>query len=493
MSPTKVGFAAFLMGSALLASATTPVVTVQSPANGSVGSPVSYVASAASPGCSSGIAAMRIYTAPGVGAYTIDSNTLNTNINLPTGSYQTVVQAWDNFCKVTKTTENITVSKINLAPPKFLYATEFVAGKIAEYVVNPLTGSISPTSQAWTWAHWGPVDIASDPGGYRLYVANQGSHDVNAYFINRNDGSLASVPGSPFAIAGVGHRIVVHPSGHFVYVTSDHSGGGSDVNAFHVQSNGSLKPVPGSPFSGEGSVGIPALAMDPGGKYLFASATVAGNTGAVAAFTIDQISGAITPVAGSPFIVPDYAGCTQFCQFPPTDVAVGPTGKYLYAVLGIEDAIAGFSIDGSTGALSNLPGSPYPEGQFCTTNSCNNPNTESIDPNGKFIYVSNGQLEAVSIFTLNPATGVPAYAGLDTVPCWQAGFVSSVTVNVDPSGTFLYSLGYTKECGVGTTTAVLGLSINQGNGDLISVPGSPFANPDVHTIPLNEEKVVVTR
>jgi 6-phosphogluconolactonase (cycloisomerase 2 family) len=490
----KVSFVAFLMGTALLASATTPVVTIQSPANGSVASPVSYVASAASPGCSKGIAAMRIYTAPGVGAYTIDSNTLNTNINLPTGSYQTVVQAWDNCGGVGKTAVNITVSKINLAPPKFLYATEFAAGRIAEYVVNPLTGSISPTRQSSTWAHWGPVDIASDPGGYRLYVANQGSHDMNAYFINRNDGSLASVPGSPFAIAGVGERIVVHPSGHFIYVTSYHSGGTYDVNAFHVQSNGSLQVVPGSPFSGEGSPGLAALAMDPKGKYLFAAASVAGNAGAVAAFIIDPISGAITPVAGSPFIIPNYPGCTESCSTQTSDVAVGPTGKYLYAVLPVEDAIAGFSIDPSTGALSSLAGSPYPEARFCNPlgYGCNSANTESIDPNGKFIYVANDELEALSIFTINPATGVPAYAGDDTVPCWQAGFTSSVTVNVDPSGTFLYSLGATTECGVAGTTAVLGLSINQGTGDLISVPGSPFANPDVHTT-RNEEKAVVTR
>lgn len=493
MFAIKVGLATFLMISALLASATTPVVTVQAPANGSVGSPVSYVASAASPGCSKGIAAMRIYTAPGVGAYTIYSSTLNTNVNLPAGSYQTVVQAWDNCGGVGKTAVSITVSKINLAPPKFLYATVSSAGKIAEYVVNPLTGSISPTSQSWTWAHWGPVDIASDPGGYRLYVANQGSHDVNAYFINRNNGSLISVPGSPFAIAGIGDRIVVHPSGHFVYVTSDHSGGGYDVNAFQVQSNGSLQTIPGSPFSGEGSVIIPALAMDPKGKYLFAAASVAGYTGAVSTFAIDQISGAITPVAGSPFIVPDYADCTQSCQAPPTDLGVDPTGRYLYAVLGPEDAIAGFSIDLSTGALSNLPGSPYPEVRFCTPGGygCNGAYTESIDPNGKFIYVSDELAGGFSIFAINPATGVPAYAGVGTIPCWQGGILSSVTVNVDPSGAFLYSLGYTA-CNLGTT-AVLGLSINQVTGSLISVPGSPFANPDVLTIPLNEEKVLVTR
>ena len=96
---------------------------------------------------------------------------------------------WDKCGGVGKKTVNITVSSINLAPPKFLYATEFKAGRIAEYVVNPLTGSIKPTAQGSTWAHFGPVDIASDHWGNHLYVANQGSHDLNAYFVDRSTGT----------------------------------------------------------------------------------------------------------------------------------------------------------------------------------------------------------------------------------------------------------------------------------------------------------------
>jgi polyvinyl alcohol dehydrogenase (cytochrome) len=88
----------------------TPVVTVTSPANNSqVTSPVHYVASAASPQCAKGISAMRIYTAPGVSAYSVDSNQLNTSITLSPGSYHTVVQAWDQCNGVGKASITITV------------------------------------------------------------------------------------------------------------------------------------------------------------------------------------------------------------------------------------------------------------------------------------------------------------------------------------------------------------------------------------------------
>jgi 6-phosphogluconolactonase (cycloisomerase 2 family) len=491
-----------LLCSSALAFATTPVVTVSSPANGaSVGTPVNYVASASSPACSKGISAIRIYTASGVNAYTINASKLNTNINLPVGSYNTVVQAWDNCGGVGRTAVKIKVSKVNLAPPKFLYATEFKAGRIAEYVVNPLTGSIKPTSQSSTWAHWGPVDIASDHWGNHLYVANQGSHDINAYSINRSSGNLTQVPGSPFAIDGVGHRIVVSPSAKFVYVTSTTSTGGGAVgghiNAFSVQSNGSLKPVPGSPFATQAR--IPALAIDPKGQYLYASDS-SGNAGAVAGFTIDQISGALTPIPGSPFIVP-VGACdpgADFCQQVPTDLGIEPQGKYLYGTLGQESALAAWAIDRSTGTLTNLPGSPYPEqspeGNFCPFNAfgaCPDSWTESIDPSGKFVFVADDQFIDISIFKLNPSTGVATYAGASGNT--QGGICVPYTVNVDPSGSFIYNLGITKSgCGSGTN-AVIGFSINQSSGQMTSVPGSPFANSNVHTTDVSEEKVLVTR
>lgn len=88
----------------------TPVVTVTTPTNGSqVSSPVHYVASAASPQCAKGISAIRIYPAPGVSAYTVDSSQLNTSITLSAGTYNTVVQAWDNCGAVGKTYITIAV------------------------------------------------------------------------------------------------------------------------------------------------------------------------------------------------------------------------------------------------------------------------------------------------------------------------------------------------------------------------------------------------
>ncbi len=488
----------FLVGSAVMASATTPVVTVSSPGSGSsVGSPVNYVASATSTGCAKGIAAMRIYTASGVTAYTINSNKLNTNINLPVGTYNTVVQAWDNCGGVGKTAVNIKVSKINLAPPKFLYATEYKAGRIAEYKVNSLTGSLTATSQGSAAAHSGPVDIASDHWGNHLYVVNYGSHDLNGYVINRSSGNLTMVPGSPFALPGNGLRVVVHPSVHFVYASSNNSSSAGSISAFKVQSNGSLTPVPGSPFA-EGSATAGALAVHPSGKYLYAAVNLPGFAGAVAVYDINQVNGALTPVAGSPFAVPTYAGCNQFCHPQPSDLQVDPTGNFLYAAQSAQDSIAAFKIDQSTGTLTNLPGSPYPDGSFNTDSTPKDPTRLSIDPNGKFIYTADDEGESLSVWGVNKTTGVPTFRA-SLQPCTDPnvpGILVSYTVFVDPSGSFVYTQGHqTNGCNIptGTKGVMAGFSADQGSGFLSSVPGNPFINPDLNTTTISRESVVVTR
>ena len=71
-------------------------VTVSAPANGStVSTTVQYVASATT-GCAAGVSAIGIYTAPGALAYSTSGSSLNTKLSLSPGTYQTVVQSWDN-------------------------------------------------------------------------------------------------------------------------------------------------------------------------------------------------------------------------------------------------------------------------------------------------------------------------------------------------------------------------------------------------------------
>jgi len=85
-------------------------VTVYSPSGGSTdSSPVHFVASGSSPACSKGIGGMGIYTAPYQLAYTTSGSKIDTYLSLGNGTYNTVVEAWDNCGGATTRTVTITV------------------------------------------------------------------------------------------------------------------------------------------------------------------------------------------------------------------------------------------------------------------------------------------------------------------------------------------------------------------------------------------------
>jgi len=84
-------------------------VTVSSPGNGStVASSVTFAAKGTT-SCSKGVASMGIYPAPYQLAYVVNGATLNTSLNFNPGTYNVVVEEWDNCGGASSTSVKITV------------------------------------------------------------------------------------------------------------------------------------------------------------------------------------------------------------------------------------------------------------------------------------------------------------------------------------------------------------------------------------------------
>ena len=102
-------------GGALTTSITVTVsskagVSVTSPANNStVGTPVNFVATASTT-CSLGVASMGIYTAPNQLAYVVNAASMNYNLALSPGKYNTTVEEWDRCGGASTTPVTITVN-----------------------------------------------------------------------------------------------------------------------------------------------------------------------------------------------------------------------------------------------------------------------------------------------------------------------------------------------------------------------------------------------
>jgi 6-phosphogluconolactonase len=114
------------------------------------------------------------------------------------------------------------------------------------------------------------------------------------------------------------------------------------------------------------------------------------DSGDISGYSINRTTGALTPIAGSPF----PAG-----GISPSSVAVAPSGKFAYVTNLANGKVSGYTID-PTGALTPIAGSPFPAGGF-------GPLSVAVDRSGKFAYVTNYVTEHknVSGYKIDPTTG----------------------------------------------------------------------------------------
>ena len=448
----------------------TPIVTVTSPANNSqTTSPVNYVASAVSPGCPQGISVMRIYSAPYVSAFTGAGAKINTYINLQPGTYNTVVQAWDNCGNVGKTTVALTITG-EAQPAGFVYTVnsdynyERTTSNVRGFTIVAGNGALAPTGQGPVNANVDPVALVSDKGGYRLYVADYVSGDVFAYFMDRRNGYLNPVPGTPFPANRSVAAVAVHPSGTLIFAALSEYTQGDGIGVFELQSDGSLKPAPGSPYFTQ--PGPQALTVDPSGNYLY----VADGSGYIDAFQINLASSTLTPLAGSPYQLSNSCGGAYLRDI------VNPLGKYLYTADAVASEIDGFSTPFSSGAPTSISGSPWPDTGHCQGVAIDdplfdyNPKSLAVDPAGKFLYALNELDENIAIYSI-ASNGVLRFSKFT-----PTGSACYGAVRTDPTGKYLYA----GACPSGIPNGfggLVGFSINQTTGDLKPLPTSPYTYP----------------
>jgi 6-phosphogluconolactonase len=292
------------------------------------------------------------------------------------------------------------------------------------------------------------------PGNQFAYVADQGSGKILGYIVNSANGKLTVIEGSPFATGKSGSTsVAVDPAGRFLYATN-RCAGDNDLSAFRIdRESGRLTPIPGSPFASGAEP--TAVAIDPSGRFAYVANLGTNN---VSAYTIDEKSGRLSPVTGSPFA----AGTS------PSAIAVDPLGKYVFVTNSKSNNVSGYAINGSTGGLTPLLGSPY------ATDS--SPSSVAVDPNDRFVYVANQGSNDISGYFVDPTSG--ALSPLNGSPYSAgAGGVSSVTV--DPSGQhvflagdgglFVYSINQVAPFFYGQLTPLSGSPFGGGNPNFVAV------------------------
>ncbi len=237
---------------------------------------------------------------------------------------------------------------------KFLYIPQGSSLMVEGFVISRSTGALTPIPGSPFSVASGSDTIASDPQGRFLFLGNEGSGQIATFMIDANTGALTQSPGSPFTYGlSSADTFAVDGNGKFLYV-----GQMSTTLPLHIfaidQNTGAIAPIPGSPFP----LGISTPHADPSGKFMLGIAGFVDEGGAsgdthIHVFAIDPVTGALSPVPGSPFATASS----------PEEFAISPNGSFVYSFGFTSSAtnapIEGFQMDPTTGALTSLQGSPF--------------------------------------------------------------------------------------------------------------------------------------
>jgi 6-phosphogluconolactonase len=216
------------------------------------------------------------------------------------------------------------------------------------------------------------------------------------------------------------------------------------VAAFYVDdTTGSLVAVSGSPFpAGKNPLSI---VLAPNGKFAYA---INYGDSTLSAYSIDPITGALSVIAGSPYAI----------GAAPLSIAITPSGNFAFVVTVASANITSFNVYPLTGALTPTAISPF----AVDANATN----LAIYPTGNFAYI------AYSSSTRNPPSGITAYTVDSTTggltPIANGSISGGATANpvFDPMGKFMYVPS--------NPGLVWAYTVNTTTGLLSAVSGSPF-------------------
>jgi 6-phosphogluconolactonase (cycloisomerase 2 family) len=346
-------------------------------------------------------------------------------------------------------------------------------GQITSYHVDSDTGAITQVAGTPVDSKGAnPVSAVTSPNGQFLYIANHGSNNVAEFAIG-TDGQLSF--GHTYTTAGSEPvSLAINNAGTLLFVLDYYGPGFSDttpgpgiLTVYPINADGSL----GSPVASGGQSYTTlqcfpgAVAVSANGSYAYVSNTnsvvvttappstptppatpsTCPSQGTISGFTVGS-SGALTQIAGSPF----PAGTT------PTAIAIDLTSRFVYTTDSVQNQIIVYSILGG-GTLVPLTNGPFSTGTF--------PVGIVIDPRDEYMYITNYNSSTISAYTISQASGQPS--GLATSSFDTHG-ASPTCILVDPAfGRFVYT-------SLSHDNLVAAARLDPNTGELTGVPNSPY-------------------
>jgi len=284
---------------------------------------------------------------------------------------------------------------------KYLYAVNEVGnfnggttGGLSAFSIDAPSGALKLLNQVPTRGA-GPCYVSLDKNNSFALVANYDSGNI-ASFPVRWDGTLGTAAGFvQHSGAGPNKERQEGPHAHWIGTSPD--------NAFALVADLGLDQVIVYAFNPTMGTFTPSLtgfakvkpgagprhvAFAPNGKFVYVLSEMESS---VTAFAYQAKTGTLKNLQTISALPADYDGRKEAAE-----IAVHPSGRFLYTSNRGHDSIAIFAIDGKKGTLRSL-------GQVLTGGKT--PRHFAIDPTGAYLLAENQESNNIVVFHIDSATG----------------------------------------------------------------------------------------
>ncbi len=274
------------------------------------------------------------------------------------------------------------------------------SGAVSVFKLDTSTGKLDFLNQQPS-SGIDPCHIVANPDGKYVLVANYTSGSVAAFPVETNGflapaSSVIQHHGSSVnreRQAGPhAHCVAVDGANHRVFVCDL---GLDKVMIYRLnEANGELAPEETPSIGLKPGTGPRHIAFSPDGRYAY----VLGEMGAtLTAFAYNPEHGALNEIQTISTLPEDFHGKNTSAE-----VALVPSGKFIYASNRGNDSIAVFAVNEASGRLS------FVERQPCHGKT---PRCFAIDPTGQFLIAANQNSNNVVVFRIDAHTGKLTWTG----------------------------------------------------------------------------------
>jgi 6-phosphogluconolactonase len=286
----------------------------------------------------------------------------------------------------------------------FLYAVSEVdqiggkpTGAVAAFALDAKTGKLTPLNQQLSGGR-GPCHIVVDATGKCLLVANYGGGSIAALPIH-TDGSLGEAATIlQHSGSSVNTNRQAGPHAHFILPSPDNRFtldcdlGLDKIFINHLDAPAAkLTPADPSFVTVAPGSGPRHLVFSADGRFVYVINEMGGTVTVFASKAVIPSTPVLTEVQTISTLPTDFSGKSTTAE-----IALHPSGKFLYGSNRGHDSIAVFAVDQQTGKLT------FVEHQSTQGRT---PRHFAIDPTGHWLLAENQGSDSVIVFALDPESG----------------------------------------------------------------------------------------